>query len=659
MKMVEIDASTLGNWRDGLHLEWLETNGLGGYAMGTVSGANARRYHGILCAAVRPPVDRRMLLNKLEDVIYIDGSRHALSCNLYGDVVHPEGYHYLRTFRLDPWPIWTYEMQGTIIEKHLIMPHGRNAVAVAYHCVESPCPIRIEGRLLASWRDHHHLAHSRVDISPEFQELPGGARISINGGPPVFLQAGDGRVSHCAEWYYNLTYPLEAERGLDFQEDLYCPVELEWPLCPGQTCALVACVDQPLELTFDEIAASERARREAVVRPAPADDPVARRLFLAADQFIVDREVNGAPAKSVIAGYPWFTDWGRDTLIALPGLLLATGRHEDARQVLIACAESMQDGLVPNLFPDQGIGAAYNTVDATLWFFAAAKRYYEATCDLDLFREVLFARMRQSLAAHIEGTHFGIRMTDDALLTAGDETTQLTWMDAKVGDWVVTPRHGKAVEVNALWYSALRTAEYFARKLDRDARPYARLCRRAKEAFLACFWLEDRGYLADVVRDTEIDASLRPNQVIALSLPYTMLSVAQERSVLKVVTEQLLTPYGLRTLAPSDDRYRGKCEGDPWSRDGAYHQGTVWTWPLGAFLSAYFTHAGRSEQARQWVGELIRPLVNHLREAGLGSVSEIFDGDPPHTPRGCPAQAWSVAELLRIWLELGLGGPKS
>jgi len=655
--MVRVHTERLRDLSQSLSMEWFETNGLGGYAMGTVSGARTRRYHGLLCAALRPPVDRWMLLSDLEEQLRIDGQVVDLSCNIYADVVHPQGHMLLTEFRLDPWPVWTLEAGPVVIEKSVLMPHEHNAVVVSYRCLKAASPVTLIVRPLMAWREHHHLRRASVEFGLQVEQLPGCVRLVPQEGPAVALQMGQGSLWPATEWYYSLNYPREAQRGLDHVEDLYSPGAIEWSLRAGQQEALVACLEEPLQTGVDALCEAERARRLAVKSAAPRGDEVARVLLGAADQFIVLRRSQRTEAKSIIAGYPWFTDWGRDTMIALPGLLLATGRHDEAKQVIQAYTDQMRDGLIPNMFPDESTQAACNTVDATLWLFAAVRRYYDATGDLQLLRDGLLQRLEESIAAHRQGTLFGIRMDDDGLLTAGDETTQLTWMDAKVGDWVVTPRHGKAVEINALWYSALRTVQFFAHKLDRDQKDYGSVARMVKDAFSSTFYSDELGYCYDCVRDDYRDGSLRPNQVIALSLPYSVLSVAQERAVLRAVTEKLLTPYGLRTLAPDDEHYRGHYEGDQWARDGAYHQGTVWPWLLGPFLNASMVHAASTETGRRRVRELILPLVEHLSQGGLGSISEIFDGDPPHAPRGCPAQAWSVAALLGVWLQHGLGEP--
>ena len=642
-----------------LKLEWLETNGLGGYAMGTVAGANTRRYHGLLCAAIRPPVDRRMYLSKLEERLSVGGAEGPLSCNLYGEFVHPDGFSNLTGFRLDPWPTWTFELPGATVEKTVTMVHGVNATVVQYKCLHADGPATLFIRPLIAWRDHHHLTGAIVQSSPDVSPGPETVRLSRSGDPSLILHVPGARFWGAADWYYGFTYPEEAARGLDFTEDLYTPGELEWTLRTGDTATVVAAIEHTLGTSVERALQAERERREQIAQAAPEGDEVARTLFLAADQFVVKRPLRGRDAHcetwSVIAGYPWFTDWGRDTMIALPGLFLTTGRHTEAAGVLQVFADAMQGGLVPNMFSDQSDGAAYNTVDATLWFFAAARRYYDATSDLDLFRNGLFGALKRALEAHIQGTDFGIRMDEDGLIVAGDGSTQLTWMDAKVGDHVFTPRHGKAVEINALWYSAIRTAEFFAKKLGEEAAPYAKLGRLVKDSFVATFWSNELGYLYDCVREDYKDPALRPNQAIAVSLPYSALSLEQERSIVRALTEKLTTPYGLRTLSPDDPAYRGRYEGDPWSRDGAYHQGTVWPWLLGPYLSAYLVLGNRSEEAKRAVRELVRPLIEHLGQAGLGTISEVFDGDEPQRPGGCPAQAWSVAELLRVWVENDLG----
>ena len=666
--MIKLSQEQLQNFQDCLSQEWLETNGLGSYAMGTSIGARTRRYHGYFAAAMHPPVDRMMLLSGLEDTLRVNGSKFALSSNIYGqngEVVHPAGWQLLTEFRLDPWPIWTYEAGGVTLEKHVLMLHDFQGVVIRYKCLRAEHAITVAARPLIAWRDHHHLEQARVSFEPLCEwvnaELPFGSsvpdhqigclmRITVDQGMPMFFEYGDGQCWGGGDWYYDFYLPEEKARGLDCVEDLFSPGEVTWTLREDQTVSFVVSLE-PLGHSVEKAVQAEAYRREALVMNIPEDKPVIRTLVAAADQFIVKRPGQGPEALSIIAGYPWFTDWGRDTMIAIPGLLLATGRYDEARRVLLTYAEHIKDGLLPNVFTDEGDGAAYNTMDATLWMFVVAKKYYDKTKDDTLFEQGFYKILQDILKAHMEGTQFGIRMDDDGLLIAGDETTQLTWMDAKVDDWVVTPRHGKAVEINALWYNAVRVMEYFARRCGHDEKDWARLGRAIKQNFTNVFWNEEDGCLYDCVHPDYCDASIRPNQVIALNLPYSPLTVDQMRSVLRVITEHLLTPYGLRTLSPQDSRYQGKYEGDVWARDGAYHQGTVWPWLLGSYLTAYLTLFNRSDEALEKVRELLMPLIGHLQEAGLGSISEIFDADPPHTPRGCPAQAWSVSEILRVLIE--------
>jgi len=444
---------------------------------------------------------------------------------------------------------------------------------------------------------------------------------------------------------------VERYRGLDFQEDLLSPFEVHAELEPGQELALVYSTQDRSDLDARAAFEAEAARRAEVVAAFEDAPEVVQQLVRAADQFVVRR---GTDHRTIVAGYHWFGDWGRDAMIALPGVCLATGKTDEARQIIETFLRHRQEGLIPNRFPDGSEPPSYNTADATLWLFQAVRRYLYATADWDYAAETLYPALVDILEWHLRGTRNAIGVTEDGLLTAGTAETQLTWMDAKVDDWVVTPRHGKAVELNALWYNALRVTEYIAKKLGnrQDARRWSEVAARAKAAFVPTFWSDVLGYLYDCVSENGPDRSLRPNQIFAVALPYELLSKQQSAAVLDVVTQHLLTPYGLRTLSRDDPRYEGMYGGDQRARDGAYHQGTVWPWLLGPYFNAYFAVHGRNRETKAWAREFLKPLGEHLAHAGLGSVSEIFDGDPPHHPRGCIAQAWSVGELLRVWTEL-------
>ena len=632
--------------------EWIEANGLGGWASGTVAGCHTRRYHGLLVAATKPPVGRMVLLSKLADTLVVDGERHDLDTNLYPGTVHPRGFETLASFRLDPFPTFSYEVAGIRCVKTIAAVHGENTTLVTYELASAPGPVTLELRPLIAYRDYHALQHANDAIAfanTTFDESVLTAR-PYDGAPELHLAAPGATFEARPDWYFRFEYPLEIERGLDGHEDLFCYGVIRRTLKPGERFGIVVSTAPVAGRDAFELLERQRARRKVATDIVAPDDPFSRSLALAADAFIVRR---GEDLRTVIAGYPWFTDWGRDTMIALPGLCLATGRHEDAKKILRAFAGGVDEGLVPNRFPDAGGPAEYNTADASLWFFVAAHRYLEATGDAGFVQNELLSVFEEIVEWHVRGTKFGIRVDDDGLLRAGSPGTQLTWMDARVGEWVVTPRWGKPVEIQALWFNALMILADLEKKAGRTAKA-AELGQRAKQIqsrFVATFWNEDAGCLFDVVDGDRRDASIRPNQIFALSLPFPLLPKEKAKSVLKVVEEKLLTPYGLRSLAPDDPAYRGRYAGGPGERDAAYHQGTVWSWLLGPYAEAVVRTLGATGKSK--ARRAVEAIAPHLQEAGLGTISEIFDGDAPHAPRGCPAQAWSVGEVLRIWRELG------
>jgi len=653
--VTRFDETVLRDLDVALRREWLETDGLGGFAMGTIVGANTRRYHGLLIAATEPPVGRRMLVAKVEERLVADAATCEFSVNEYQGAVHPQGHLLQEEFRLDPWPVFTWACEDFRLRKSVFMPHGLGITVLRYDLLDAPRPAWLHARPLVSGRDMHHLQRS----GGEFHTHPELAahRLTLEPYDPpsrMTLDFPHGNFRPDGVWYYHFRYARELERGQDYLEDLYSPGEIVWLMRPGDAAWLVLSRDgAPDDFDGEALMQAERERREALARPFAGDD-VASRLAVAADQFIVDRTVAGVPAKTIIAGYPWFGDWGRDTMVALFGLTLTTKRTADCRAMLRAFLAQMRRGLVPNLFVESG-DPAYNTVDATLWLFVAVRRYLQATRD-EAFMAEPWPALQASLEAHIAGTDYGIHMTEDGLLAAGDATTQLTWMDAKVDEWVVTPRHGKAVEINGLWYNALKIGEFVADRLgEADAARYGELAQQTKRGF-AQFWSGELGYCYDVLRPDRPDAALRPNQLIACALPYQVLSRPQRRSILEQATAHLLTPYGLRTLAPGSEGYQAHYGGDRWARDGAYHQGTVWPWLLGPYLTTWFDVMGVSDDTRGQARELLGPLVAHLDEDGLNSIAEIFDAEEPYAPHGCPAQAWSVGEVLRCWVQYKLGG---
>ena len=633
--------------------EWLETNGIGGYASSTITGLNTRRYHGLLVAATHPPVGRCVLLSKLEETLIVDGHAYELSANRYPGVVHPQGFQFLEEFRLDPFPTFHYRVAGIVLEKSAFMVHGENTVVVRYLAREVARPgseIALELRPLIAFRDYHALTHENAAINAEVQILPDCTAIAPYAGLPELHFAHDpATVEKTSVWYRNLQYTAEQERGLDFEEDLFNPCVLRFRLSVEQEVNVIASIEGRHATDAPRCREAEIVRRQAIRSRAPLEDEVAQQLAAAAEQFIVAR----SSQRTVIAGYHWFSDWGRDTMIALPGLTLQTGRPEIAREILRTFAHAVDRGMLPNRFPDSGETPEYNTVDATLWFFEAIRAHCAATGDLAFLRKELYGALTDIIAWHVRGTRYNIRVETSGLLHAGGPGVQLTWMDAKVGDWVVTPRIGYPVEIQALWYNALRIMEDLAGQLGDELgrRGYGTMAVLAKRSFNRLFWNERDGCLFDVINGSLTDASLRPNQIFAVSLPHTMLNEERAGRVVQTVQQHLRTPYGLRTLAPSDPKYRGTYSGDQRNRDGAYHQGTVWPWLLGPFLTAYLRVHEHNEAAKRQAEQWLAPLRAHLLGPGLGQINEIFDGDAPHRPVGCIAQAWSVAEMLRVMVQ--------
>jgi predicted glycogen debranching enzyme len=652
--------------------EWLLTNGLGGYASGTVSGVLTRRYHGLLIASLPAPLGRIVMLSQVSEhlrladgeVVQIGGGRGMESAQELSTVTP------LTEFRLDNGlPIWRYEVQGVCLEKRLLLVHMQNTVHVTYHVLSGSDPIRLELRPLMLFRSHS--APVSEPLQEPYQLTIIGERYEISAPwdfPPLrlLLQSAQGAFTVDRETIQSIFYRSEAERGYESQGVLWSPGYFSAELNAGQEVTLIASTEPwttILALPVDEAAMAQRRRRQQLLAAAVPQARVgtAAELVLAADQFIVTpagrladtarARAAGDEVRSIIAGYHWFTDWGRDTMISLEGLTLATGRHLEAGWILRAFARYIRDGLIPNLFPEGESEGLYHTADATLWFFHALDRYLEVTQDRATLTLIL-PRLLDIIDRHRRGTHFDIGVDpQDGLLRQGQEGYQLTWMDAKVDDWVVTPRRGKAVEINALWYNALRLIEGWVREEQGDdaAKSLAEVAEQAYTSFNRRFWYDEGRYLYDVIDGPHgDDPACRPNQVLAISLRHPILDPSRWQAVINVVRQRLLTPVGLRTLSPDHPDYKSKYFGDIRARDAAYHQGTVWPWLLGPFIDAWLrVYPNDSAMARGF----LEGLVPHLGEACLGTISEIFDAEPPFTPRGCIAQAWSVAELLRCWVK--------
>ncbi len=680
------------NLREGFDHEWLVTNGLGGYGAGAINGATTRSYHGLLVAALQPPVERTVLVTKIdEEVTLPDGQTRKLGVNKYKDgTVDPQGYQYLERVGLEgDIPYFIYRLSETLtLEKRIWMEYGQNTTYVQYmlqgsldeESEKNTQPLTLNLLPFCLSRDYHATTQGAQDW--RFLIDHEGSRYRMRayeGAPLIYIIAGPtATFTPTGYWYWHVFHVRDSERGLPDTEDVYQPGIFHIQIAPGQRVTLVLSAQGDLAAEFggpqhEELVAQALLRHHLRIKQLltaaaptisklPLHDPVQARLVVAADEFIVARPdyANGNEGKqalrlspdrkTIIAGYPWFTDWGRDSMISLPGLMLSTGRYSEARGLLKAFASFTHDGLIPNRFPDGGAPPEYNATDATLWMFHAIHSYLSATGDWTLLKE-LFPVLSNIIQWHVKGTDYGIGVDPaDGLLRAGAPGVQLTWMDAKVDERVVTPRRGKPVEVNALWYCALTYMESWAVHLSTDATQYSQLRSQVSQNFAARFWYEAGGYLYDVVDVDGVagqnDTSLRPNQLFAASLTHNLLSEEQTRSMFRQVTAHLLTPMGLRSLSPTDPEYHNHFNGDRVQRDSAYHQGTVWPWLIGPYIDVHLY----LNNNRAALLPLLEPLIHHLWVACLGTISEVAEPEPPYTPGGCFAQAWSVAELLRCWL---------
>ena len=641
-------------------LEWQLTNGTGGFAMGTVAGSNTRRYHGLLVASLHPPVARVVTLARLEETALTPRGAVPLSVNQYPNTLYPDGYTRLARFSLDDGPVWTWSVNGVEVERRVLLVPGEQTVVVRY---ASSAPLRLRLEPLLAFRDYHALTHRNPDAWTGFEERMLAKGRVVRFQPYASLPSlrlahrGDAFVG-APEWHENVEYLEELDRGLDFREDLLLAGSFELELAPGRPQLVTATVESGASLDLEALGAlfSRAVRTSAPARVARRSDDLAEgrtRLERAADAYLVRRADRSA---TVIAGYPWFTDWGRDTMISLPGLLVARGRLDLAREVLEGFLAHLDGGLVPNRFPDAAGPAEYNTVDATLFMFQAVHAWEQAGGSPAFVRDVFYPAACSIVDAHLRGTHHGIHVDPrDGLLVAGGSGTNLTWMDARVNGVPVTPRHGKPVEVNALWYNALRLSERWARQLGDGprARSFGREADLVSGAFDRAFWNDARRCCFDVILPEGPDARLRPNQLLAVGLPFPLLDGRRRAMVLETVEAALVTPVGLRTLARGDPGYRASYRGGPAERDAAYHQGLVWPWLLGPYVDALFAVRGDSAETRTRARATVASLVGRMETGCLGQLPECFEPEPPFRPVGAPAQAWSVAEVLRVLVRIG------
>ncbi len=642
--------------------EWLLSNSRGGYASSTVVGCNTRRYHGLLVGALNPPANRIMALANCLEMLVLNGRSYNLATFQFPDTFAPDGYKYLNAFRRDTGAHFDYQCDDIAITKSVYLLPDSDTVVLAYqfHSLPESCEFII--RPFIGLRDFHSLQKSYASLHCTPIEDGLLIRHDVPQSCELFLTCPDSNFEKDPQWWFNFTYSVDKERGQEFAEDLWTPGFFRAAINSPGTIVLYANLstkythDQAKTPDIDAVRSTLDRHQRTISAPANADKTLAA-LYLAADQFIVHRCSQGRDHTTILAGYPWFDDWGRDAFIALPGLLLATERLDQAKSVLTTFANAADNGMIPNRFDDYSCAAHFNSIDASLWFINAAFQYLDASRDRRTFTELLLPMILAITDAYRNGTGFGIHADDDGLITAGDRDTQLTWMDAKYAGIAFTPRYGKAVEVNALWYNALMLlAEFYensdATDTEHSHDTFLSTAEKVRQSFSAIFWNHPLGHLNDcVLPDGSVDNTLRPNQIFAVSLPFSPLSREKQKCVVDTVRRKLLTPCGLRTLPRDDPRYQGAYTGPRQQRDRAYHQGTVWPWLIGPFVEAYLKVNNFSRKSKTKAAEFIEPLLTHLTERGcIGQVCEICDGDHTHEPKGCFAQAWSVAELIRAYL---------
>ena len=646
------DSTITKDYEQGKTREWLVTNGLGSYASSTVIGLNTRAYHGLLVASLDPPVKRILFLSKFEERLELGGREYLLPVNRYPGTIYPQGYTHLEQFRFERYPVFVYRAGSTVIEKSIFMPFEENSTIVTYKVLETDFPVKFSVLPIINYRDYHGRTHE--DPRWHFSQTlnPKGVEIrAFPGATTLYLQSDIAPYSTTGSWYKDFIYEAEAERGLDDREDQYNPGYFSTRLEHGSQFSIIASLVKRETFSPEGLRYREMHRLRGIFAPLPQSDPFVLTLANAADAFIVRRKSTNA--KSIIAGYHWFADWGRDSMISIPGLTLVTKREEEGKEIIRTFLSYLSEGLIPNTFPESGSNESpeYNSIDAPLWLINSCYRLYSETGTMDFISEV-YPKLKQIITSYVQGTKHGIKVDADGLVLSGDERIALTWMDAIVDGAPATPRSGKPVEISALWYNALKAMETFATQLkyQNDQDYFSQLSSTTRQSFNEKFWNEKKRCLHDVLVDDLGDGKVSPNQIFSIGVPFAVLNEEKWRDVLRTIEAELLTPVGLRTLSPFDPSYKAHCSGNPRERDTAYHQGTVWPWLFGSYISAYVKAYGTDTKTLSFVQQLYAPFKKRLVEAGLGSISEIFDGDPPHTPRGCISQAWSVAEILRSYV---------
>ena len=642
---------------ESLSTEWLLTNSRGGYASSTITGCNTRRYHGLLIGSFNPPANRIMALANCLETIICGSEILDLATFEFNEKFAPEGFRHIRQFRRDVGVHFDYKLNNLDLTKSVYLLHDKDTVAVVYDFTAVQTPIDFILRPFVGLRDFHSLQKSYAQLSA----TPSGHNLSIHHNTlenyQLFLSCPSANFEKDEQWWFNFIYRIDRERGQDFAEDLWTPgffkCRIDFPARIIFWATLCYEQEQPEKSDLDAVIEELRSHYNSVTSAAKAGDKRLETLFLAADQFITKRQTKHNYRTTILAGFPWFADWGRDAFISLPGLLLSAGRFDEAKSVLTTFAKAADEGMIPNRFDDRSDTAYFNSIDASLWFINAAFQYLTAADDSETFTQQLLPTIHWIMDSYHNGTRFGTHADADGLITAGSNGTQLTWMDAKYEGIAFTPRCGKPVEINALWYNALcRLAQFYAGRDIEAAKHYHSMAEQVRSAFCRLFWSEKTGYLNDcILPDGSPDTTLRPNQIFAVSLPFSPLPPQQQKAVVDVVQKNLLTPFGLRTLNTTDSRYKGIYTGPRRQRDEAYHQGTVWPYLIGPFVESYLKVNDFTQKSKEEAAGFIEPLLRHLTGNGcLCQIPEIFDGNAPQNPRGCCAQAWSVAELIRAYL---------
>ncbi|MHB8567394.1 MAG: amylo-alpha-1,6-glucosidase [Nitrososphaerales archaeon] len=644
------DSSVTKNYEAAKKREWLVANGLGSYASSTIIGLNTRGYHGLLVASLEPPVKRTLFLSKLEEELEVGGRKYLLAVNRYPETIYPQGHLHLEQFRFERYPIFVYHVGNSIVEKSVIMPYADNTVIITYKVIESDTPVKISVYPIINCRDYHGRTHEDPRWNFAQSLNPKGTEIrAFAGADTLYMQSDIAPYQISGLWYKNFVYEVSRETGLAESEDQYNPGFFQTKLEHGAQLSILASLRRQDTFSTEGVKYREMQRVRTFQARLPQTDPFFLALADAADTFIVKRRSTNA--KSIVAGYHWFTDWGRDSMISIPGLTLVTKREEEGKEIIRTFLSYLSEGLIPNTFLDAGEEPVYNTIDAPLWLINACFGIYSETGSLNFIEEV-YPKLQQVMNAYSNGTRYGIKQDNDGLIRGGVEGEALTWMDAKVDGVAVTPRIGKPVEVSALWYNALKSMERFSEDLRKDPSEYSRMAENTKVSFNMKFWDERRSCLHDVLLNGDKgDGKTRPNQIFAIGLPFPVLDEWRWRETLRTIESELLTPVGLRTLSPFDPEYRANYVGGPKERDSSYHEGTVWPWLFGYYVSSYLKAFPRDHKTLSFVHELYTPFKKRLTEAGINTISEIYDGEPPNLPRGCISQAWSVAELLRSYKE--------